>query len=485
MDTTKQPKVFISYSWGDQEHQMKVLALATSLVNDGINVLLDKWELSAGNDMNHFMEKSVTDPTVDKVLLLLDKEYAFKADNRAGGVGTETQIISQQVYDAVEQDKFIPVIFERDSNGEICKPAYLKSRFHYDLSREEDYDREYRNLIRNLYGVATYKKPQQGMRPAWVDEQIAISPKRMVAYDSLKEYGTEKEKKERLFKFLSAIEQRIIDYTNTNNSMFKCNKDYIEVYESNRGIRKEYLLLLENSVYCKDRMELIGDFLERVYNYLEDNNSAGYELSIVFLHELFLYTIAILLKKNCYDDVGYLLGRTYFPSRPSLEKRPGKSYLVFYSGSHHMIFDNAIKEREGKNYYSGTANYWITSIDADFCTKEDFVAADLVCFNYSVYGNEFIHDWGNWAWFPITYVYDNEYKNYIVRLSKKITSKEKLDKVLRLFNYETSDKFIERCTEVENSIKQGEYRDYRHSGAFEPAPLISYTVKAEEIGTLR
>lgn len=62
MDTTKSPKVFISYSWGDQEHQMKVLALATSLVNDGINVLLDKWELSAGNDMNHFMEKSVNDP---------------------------------------------------------------------------------------------------------------------------------------------------------------------------------------------------------------------------------------------------------------------------------------------------------------------------------------------------------------------------------------------------------------------------------------
>lgn len=485
MDTNKPPKVFISYSWGNQEHQMKVLALATSLVNDGINVLLDKWEISAGNDMNHFMEKSVTDPTVDKVLLLLDKDYSFKADNRSGGVGTETQIISQQVYESVNQEKFIPVIFERDSNGEICKPAYLRSRFHYDLSREENYDREYRNLIRNLYGVATYKKPQLGIRPTWVDEQIAISPKTMVTYDSLKEYGTDKEKKERFFKYLNEIEQRIIDYTNNVNSTPKNGGGYIEIYESNRGIRKDYLLLLEKSVYCKDRMEVIGDFLERVSNFLEDNNSVGYELSKVFLHELFLYTVAILLKRNCYDDVGYLLGRTYFSSRPSMEKQPGKSFLVFYSGSHHISLDNAIKERDGKNYYSGTANYWITTIDADFCTKEDFVAADLVCFNYSVYGNEFIRDWGYWAWFPITYAYDNEYKNYIVRLSKKITSKEKLDKVLRLFNYETREKFIERCTEVENSIRQGEYRDYRYSGAFEPAPLISYTVKAEEIGSLR
>ena len=98
MERIDHPKVFISYAWGSNEYQMKVLTFATSLSNDGVEVLLDKWEISAGNDMNNFMEKSVTDPTVTNVLILLDKNHAEKANSKIGGVGTETQIISQQVY---------------------------------------------------------------------------------------------------------------------------------------------------------------------------------------------------------------------------------------------------------------------------------------------------------------------------------------------------------------------------------------------------
>ena len=58
MERIDHPKVFISYAWGSNEYQMKVLTFATSLSNDGVEVLLDKWEISAGNDMNNFMEKA-------------------------------------------------------------------------------------------------------------------------------------------------------------------------------------------------------------------------------------------------------------------------------------------------------------------------------------------------------------------------------------------------------------------------------------------
>lgn len=92
------PKVFISYAWGTKDYQMKVLAFATSLKSDGIDVVIDKWSVEAGNDMNSFMEKSVSDPSITNVLILLDENYVVKADGRQGGVGTETQIISQEVY---------------------------------------------------------------------------------------------------------------------------------------------------------------------------------------------------------------------------------------------------------------------------------------------------------------------------------------------------------------------------------------------------
>ena len=73
------PKVFISYAWASDEYQDKVLALATDLIGDGVDVILDKWSLKEGNDTFAFMEHCVTDPTVTNVLILLDPLYEKKA----------------------------------------------------------------------------------------------------------------------------------------------------------------------------------------------------------------------------------------------------------------------------------------------------------------------------------------------------------------------------------------------------------------------
>ena len=39
----EKPKVFISYAWGSQEYQDRVVALSRDLISDGIDALLDKW----------------------------------------------------------------------------------------------------------------------------------------------------------------------------------------------------------------------------------------------------------------------------------------------------------------------------------------------------------------------------------------------------------------------------------------------------------
>ena len=118
------PKVFISYAWGSEDYKIKVLSFATDLMNDGIEVILDQWSLKEGNDTYAFMEQSATDPTITNVLILLDPVYEKKANGRDGGVGTETQIISPEIYNKVIQEKFLPVIFERGIKGEITKPQY-------------------------------------------------------------------------------------------------------------------------------------------------------------------------------------------------------------------------------------------------------------------------------------------------------------------------------------------------------------------------
>ena len=122
------PQVFISYSWTTEEFKSKVKELAERLVHDGVDVKLDIWDLKDGHDKYAFMEECVTNPNIDRVLIICDKGYATKADKRQGGVGNETAIISAEVYQNATQEKFIPVIMERDEHGEPYMPAYLKSR---------------------------------------------------------------------------------------------------------------------------------------------------------------------------------------------------------------------------------------------------------------------------------------------------------------------------------------------------------------------
>jgi len=76
------PKLFISYSWSLPEHETWVVSLATELRESGVDVFLDKWDLKEGHDAFAFMEKMVTDPEIKKVVIICDKVYSGKADDR-------------------------------------------------------------------------------------------------------------------------------------------------------------------------------------------------------------------------------------------------------------------------------------------------------------------------------------------------------------------------------------------------------------------
>ena len=130
------PRLFISYSWSSPAHEQTVIDLATELRDSGVDVTLDKWDLKEGHDSVAFMEQKVTNPEIKKVAIISDKTYAEKADGRAGGVGTETQIISKEVYDKQAQEKFVAVVTEKDEEGKPYLPTYYKSRIYIDLRRK-------------------------------------------------------------------------------------------------------------------------------------------------------------------------------------------------------------------------------------------------------------------------------------------------------------------------------------------------------------
>lgn len=130
-------KVFISYSWSKKETEIYVVELAKKLARYGeVDIILDKIALKVGHKMDYFMETSVK--TADKVLIICDESYKEKADLRERGAGTETQIISPQVYKSATQTKFMPIYIDSEENA----PTYLSGRLgvkvdNYDLSEEK------------------------------------------------------------------------------------------------------------------------------------------------------------------------------------------------------------------------------------------------------------------------------------------------------------------------------------------------------------
>lgn len=151
------PKVFISYSWSDQNHQELVKHWADRLVADSVEVNLDIYGLKKGHDKFAFMERMVTDPLVTHVLVICDKKYAEKADTLKAGVGTETQIISSEVYGKVKQSKFIPIVCEFDSDDNPFLPAYLKTRMWINFSSPEAENENWEQLVHLLYVKPQHK----------------------------------------------------------------------------------------------------------------------------------------------------------------------------------------------------------------------------------------------------------------------------------------------------------------------------------------
>ena len=472
------PKVFISYAWGTNDYQTKVRSFATDLMNDGIDVVLDQWSLKEGNDTCAFMEQSVTDSTITNVLILLNPNYAEKANARNGGVGTETQIISAEVYSKVKQEKFLPIVFERGRDGEILKPQYLKTMLHFDLSQEEKYDLEYQRLVKRLYGIEIIEKPELGNIPSWIDEKSTIQTKTRVKYEDLKQQKSDKIKKDEFRNYLLDIKAKIVNFRKDELGHSISAEEYIALYDDTKLFRDDFLHLLKYSSYVSEAYKLVASALEEIC--VELKNKSGYEGEVTrtLLHELFIYTVAFYLKNKDYDALSYVLSKTYFVGS-QYGYVDAQSFNVFYYNNENL--NKAVSQKDGKNYYSGTANYWINNINVEVCNKNEFVFADVFCYNAAIFIE---NNTDGWYWFPKTYTYSKmEYGNSLFRqFAVRLKSKEHLQEVAKIMGFSDVQAFKKKYIEIETEMKKGYFKENRYSGAFETAPVICQFIKAEELG---
>lgn len=53
------PRVFTSYSWGDEEHRGWVHDFAARLRADGVDAKLDQWDVHLGDSLPEFIERAI------------------------------------------------------------------------------------------------------------------------------------------------------------------------------------------------------------------------------------------------------------------------------------------------------------------------------------------------------------------------------------------------------------------------------------------
>nr|WP_230876202.1 hypothetical protein [Paenibacillus validus] len=111
------------------------------------------------------MEDSIR--KADKVLVICDKKYCERANDRAGGVGTETRIITPEVYGSTKQDKFIPIALELKENGDYLLPDFMNSWLALAMIKEEDFESNYKQLERLIWQEPLLKPPVRGNKPVF------------------------------------------------------------------------------------------------------------------------------------------------------------------------------------------------------------------------------------------------------------------------------------------------------------------------------
>ncbi len=154
------PRVFISYSHDSPEHKGWVLDLATRLRNNGVDAVIDMWELQPGGDLPHFMETNIA--AAKYVVMICTSRYVEKANEGKGGVGYEKMILTSEYLTKIDERKIIPIVRQM---GTRSLPTFLKSKLYVDFSVDESFEYAFDELVRTIHDSPLFIKPEVGNNP--------------------------------------------------------------------------------------------------------------------------------------------------------------------------------------------------------------------------------------------------------------------------------------------------------------------------------
>ncbi len=152
----KAPECFISYAWGEAEHERWVeKRLATDLQKAGINVILDRWEnAKIGASVSRFIERT---ERCDRIIVVGTPLYRLKYENKDTKTGyvvaAEVDLIANRLMDTeAQKETVLPVLLAGEKTAAL--PPLLHGRVYADFRNERDYFKTAFDLILSLYNIA-------------------------------------------------------------------------------------------------------------------------------------------------------------------------------------------------------------------------------------------------------------------------------------------------------------------------------------------
>lgn len=154
------PRVFISYSHDSPTHKQWVLKLTADLRTNGVDAVIDQWDLSPGEDIPTFMEQGLK--SADRVVTVCSSGYVERANKGQGGVGYEKMIVTAELIENLGTKKFVPIV---RNAGTPPVPTFLGYRLYIDFEDDSKYPTSLETLVRELLNVPDPGKPPVGSSP--------------------------------------------------------------------------------------------------------------------------------------------------------------------------------------------------------------------------------------------------------------------------------------------------------------------------------
>ena len=474
------PKVFISYSWHPRENQIRVQQLAERLSSDGVHVIIDIWDLQSGQDKNKFMEQMVNNPEVVKVLLVCNKDYAEKANARKGGVGIESTIMSEEIYQKSEQTKFISLVYEYDLDGSPCVPTFAKSRLFIDMSSDDKFEEGYDQLLRDIYGKPRYQRPPIGRMPTYLEANTPVTLPTAHKVKAIKDAilsgnpNTQLLVDDYLDFYISSLLQYKIDVQDLSGDNFI---ERIETSISELLPLKDDFLTFAQAVAGTKYLpkEKLSDFFEKLLQFYADNEISLYEGTHLynlcydnyryFNYDLFVSLITLLLSKELFDYVQELVSHHFCIIEEVRMGEPKEiSFMRFRSYNYTLNkYKNEQQQLRRVSVVADTVKRNAVKVRFD-----DMIRTDLLLYYLSlIYPSK---DMFERYWYPELSAYNRQFE-----ILPKMASARFFNKAKVMFGV----KFIEEYKSLILSLSEPDIRDGIHG-----IPDVKRGLSFENVGTI-